>query len=155
MRLRRLALLPLRIVFTWLRALGSPASLGASVLCRNASDQILLVRPRLAAGWVFPGGGVGRGESFAAAARRELIEETGHFGGGELTLFGLYLKSFAGVSNHIALFCLEGGEIAFTPGVEIADARWFDPQALPPNTQPGVRRRLAELAGKVPRSQRW
>ncbi len=155
MRPRRLLLFPLRFALAWLRALLSPASLGASVLCRNAAGQILLVRPRFAPGWVFPGGGVGRGESFEAAARRELVEESGHYGGGELTLFGLYVRRFAGVSNHIALFRLEGGEIAFRPGFEIAEAGWFDPEALPAKTQPGVRRRLAELAGKAPRSPRW
>lgn len=155
MRLRRLIMFPVRLATIWLRVLASPVSLGASVLCLNRSGQVLLVRPRFAAGWVFPGGGVGRGEAFVAAARRELIEESGHFGGGELTLIGLYLRSFAGVSNHIALFRLEGGDIAFKPGFEIADARWFDLEALPSNTQPGVRRRLAELTGKAPRSLRW
>ena len=155
MQLRRLLTLPLRVAFIWLRALKSPGSLGASVLCRNAAGQVLLVRPRFAAGWVFPGGGVGHGESFEAAARRELVEESGHSGGGELMLFGLYLRRFAGVSNHIALFRLEGGEIAFRPGFEIAAAGWFDPEALPATTQPGVRRRLAELAGKAPRSLLW
>lgn len=155
MTLKRLAVLPLRIGVTWCRALASPVTAGASVLCLNDRGQLLLVRPRFATGWMFPGGAVGRREPFVHAARRELIEESGHSGAGQLTLFGMYVRRSAGVTNHIALFQLEGGEIRFRPGFEIADAGWFDLEALPPDTQPAVRRRLAELAGKVPRSHYW
>lgn len=48
------------------------------VLITNEKDEVLLLRGVLSDGrWTLPGGGVNRNESLAAAARRELYEETG------------------------------------------------------------------------------
>jgi 8-oxo-dGTP pyrophosphatase MutT (NUDIX family) len=53
----------------------------ARVVCLDADGRVLLLRWRDPAGgqlvWEPPGGGVEPGESFLAAARRELAEETG------------------------------------------------------------------------------
>ncbi|TDC79565.1 NUDIX hydrolase [Streptomyces hainanensis] len=52
----------------------------ARVLLLDAAERLLLFRmapPSGGAEWLTPGGGVGRGEPLAAAAARELWEETG------------------------------------------------------------------------------
>jgi len=54
---------------------------GARVLVINEQRQLLLLEAQSPDGarrwWLAPGGGVDDGESFEAAARRELVEETG------------------------------------------------------------------------------
>jgi 8-oxo-dGTP diphosphatase len=57
-------------------------------------DKILFLRASYRAAWNFPGGGVKRGESPEAAARRELAEETGLSAGPlipAMTLSGVWL----------------------------------------------------------------
>jgi 8-oxo-dGTP diphosphatase len=53
-----------------------PRHEGALVAVQVA-QKLLLLRASYRAAWNFPGGGVKRGESPEAAARRELFEETG------------------------------------------------------------------------------
>jgi 8-oxo-dGTP diphosphatase len=50
---------------------------GAGVLLRNASGDVLLVEPTYKDGWEIPGGLVEDGESPREAARRECMEELG------------------------------------------------------------------------------
>lgn len=51
--------------------------IGAVVLVRNRSGDVLLVRPAYKNGWQLPGGGARPGEALVVAAARELKEETG------------------------------------------------------------------------------
>ena len=61
-------------------AIPTGARATARILLLNPHDRLLLLQAQNSAGnkwWVTPGGGLNKGESFEAAAQRELYEETG------------------------------------------------------------------------------
>ncbi len=138
-----------------LRGFVSQLAFGATGLVTDEAGRVLLVRGRLAAGWSLPGGGVAAGEPPAEAVLRELAEEVGYGGGRPPVLLGLYTRRIAWATNVIALYRLEGGEVAFQPNFEIAEICWADPAAPPPGTEPGAARRLAEFAGQAPQQPYW
>ncbi|MGZ6315935.1 MAG: NUDIX domain-containing protein, partial [Anaerolineales bacterium] len=51
-----------------------PTTLGVRVMMIR-EGHVVLVRQPYVAGWFMPGGGIKRGETFEAAARREAAEE--------------------------------------------------------------------------------
>ncbi len=77
--------------------------------------------------WTFPGGAVEQGESYSAAAIRELKEETGRIGKVKS------LVCFRTCENQtIAIFSVDilgGDALEFTPG-EIDAVRWFDEEEM-------------------------
>lgn len=140
MSLRMRALYQLASVY-W--RLVQPVTLGVqAMLIRN--EQILLVRHSYRPGWCLPGGGVDRNETLETAVRRELHEEiraTPH----TLAFFGIYTNTNGHKSDHITLFLSEDFE--WQPNyrtAEIAEARLFPLQALPPaaDLDKGVQRRV-------------
>ena len=64
---------------------------------------LLLVRPSYRLAWTFPGGGVERGETPEAAARRELAEEIG-FPPYELLACGQRLRHLGRAKGQSAFF---------------------------------------------------
>lgn len=144
LRLRRCAY---RVAYRLLRLAGfvwPPRGQGAQALL-VCDGQVLLVRhsygPRR---WELPGGGIKRGEQPIEALRRELDEELG-------------LRVPAAVSiavrhgpgrqhrqlTHLYRVELQS-QLVDPDGVEIDEARWFDPAAPPARLGWMVREALAE-----------
>lgn len=131
-------------------------TLGVRIVVHDAEGRILLVRHTYAPGWLFPGGGVERGETAAQAARRELAEEAGIIAAGPMSLFGLYANEENFPGDHVALLVLESFEQQDRKtSLEIAEMGFFSPQELPVGTTGGTLRRLAEIAGERPPEAVW
>lgn len=137
------------------KSLVNPCIFGASAVAEDAQGGVLLVRHSYIGGWQLPGGGVNAGEAPEHAVVRELEEEVGLAESTPPEFVGLYSRRILWVSNVIALYRLRNVRIQFRPGVEIREAAFFNPRALPDGTSGAVRRRLAELYDKAPRTHHW
>lgn len=118
---------------------------GVVVIASDQAGNILLVRHSYGSGlWTFPGGGLQRGEDPAAAAAREFAEELS-CPTGPLSLLGVHEGTLHGAPSRIHFFA---GSLAGTPradGREIAEARFFARDNLPPDTGSRVAIGLAML----------
>ncbi|WEK41979.1 MAG: NUDIX domain-containing protein [Candidatus Sphingomonas colombiensis] len=124
-----------------------PRTFGVRALLLDPGGRVALVRHHYIAGWYLPGGGVNRGEHAEAAIRRELHEEIGLTQIEITGLLGIYHNRAEAKDDHVVVFVATA-----PPGViptaadcrEIAEAGWFAPDALPEDTSPATRRRIAE-----------
>ncbi len=120
-----------------------PVVMGVRVmLVRNG--EVLLVRQTYSPGWYMPGGGLKRGETLEAAARREAAEEVGaelH----NISLVGAYSNLKEWKSDHNILFLSTDFTLSGQlDRREIAEMRFFPLDALPEGLWPGYRQRLEE-----------
>ncbi len=122
--------------------LGGGHLVGAKLVLTRG-DEVLLVRHTYRNGWFLPGGGLKRGESLEAAARREAREEVGARIG-NLELLGVYTHQWRRVTNHQAVFCSNDFELTERPHWEIAQVRFFPRSELPAGLGTGDRRRIEE-----------
>jgi 8-oxo-dGTP pyrophosphatase MutT (NUDIX family) len=141
-------------LFTMLRAILSPVAFGVLAVVEQGG-KIVLVRQTYATGWHLPGGGVHRGEPPAQAVLRELREEIGLTQADPPELIGLYTRRVWLATNLNAVYRVPGAVFAFKPNFEISEIMLADPAALPNGVTRGVRRRLAELAGTIPKGNHW
>lgn len=135
-----------------------PMTLGVRGAVFDAQGRIFLVRHTYVPGWYLPGGGVDAGETVFDAVVRELAEEGNIQVTGTPELFGIYLNSRHSRRNHVALFVVRDWEQPAPPrlpGLEIVEAGFFDPAALPADTTDATRRRIAEILDDAPRGTIW
>ncbi|MGE0700604.1 MAG: NUDIX domain-containing protein [Hyphomicrobiaceae bacterium] len=132
-------------------------TLGARGMVIDGSGRILLIRHTYSSGWTFPGGGVERGETIATALARELAEEANVTLDGPAELFGIYSNEEIFPGDHVALYLVRSWRQSRMPepNSEIAEARFCALDDLPEDTTPGTRRRIVELSGGGPRSEKW
>jgi 8-oxo-dGTP pyrophosphatase MutT (NUDIX family) len=131
-------------------------TLGARTAVIDTEGRFMLVKQTYAPGWIFPGGGVERGETCEEAARREVEEEAFITPTGPLQFMGLYSNEREMRGDHLAFYVLRDFEQqAFVANMEIADARFFHPTELPERMNGGSRRRIAELLQGLAPSLHW
>ncbi len=133
-----------------------PLTIGVRVIVRDDQGRVLLVRHTYSLGWHFPGGGVNKRETAIDAAAREVREETQIELIEPPTLVGVYLSLVQIKSDHILFYQAHGWRRVDEkpPNMEIAEARFFATNEMPPETTGGTMRRLAEING-TPQSAMW
>lgn len=145
-----------RLVIFPLHRLRRSMTLGVRVAAFDAEGRVMLVRHSYSPGWIFPGGGVERGETIWEAAARELAEESGLSVTARPELFGFYCNEALMRGDHLALLVARAFTAGdFLPTAEISAARFFAPDEIPANTTPGTLRRLAEITGKLQPAPHW
>ncbi len=150
--LTKLRLIVQRPIFRFIRGM----TLGSRTAVIDGEGRFMLVKQTYAPGWIFPGGGVERGETCEEAAFREVEEEAAIFAKGALEFRGIFSNDKEMRGDHLAFYVLrEFEQRPFVPNFEIADARFFHVDDLPTHVNGGTRRRIAELAQGVPQSLFW
>ncbi len=121
-------------------------TLGTRTLILDSDNRVLLVKHTYAPGWLFPGGGVERGETIFQSAVREIREESGIIAGEEPVLKGICLNDANFAGDHIAILVVRKfSQSPWMPTLEISHAQFFSVNQLPYDTTGGTRRRLAEI----------
>ena len=111
----------------------SPA-VGVDTLVLNAQGEVLLLRRRDNDHWCMPGGISEIGQSPAEAALRELWEEAG-LRGETVRLLGVFDGPRWGSRTKVHMihlvYLVRCDDLTPVPGIEMVEARFFPPDALP------------------------
>ena len=115
--------------------------IGVFALIFNHENQILMGHRRDIDWWNLPGGGMEIGETVDEAICREVFEETG-LKVKVVQLVGVYSKPQKQEVVLTFLCNIIGGTLQ--PTEETSESRYFQPDALPENTLPKHRQRIAD-----------
>lgn len=141
--------------FYWRMSRG--LTLGVRGLVIDGQGRIFLIKHTYIRGWHLPGGGVEPGETVLDALARELKEE------GNIELvdapapFGVYFQATVSRRDHVLLFVVQHFRQPAPPlpNREIMAHGFFPPDALPNDTSPATRARIAEVMMGARVSPRW
>ena len=147
----------IRRVFHFYWRLVRGMTLGVRAVVLDADNKVFLVKHSYVHGWYLPGGGVEVGESFLESLKRELVEEGRIEVVGEPVLHGVFFNSHVSRRDHVAVYVIRDfrQDRLPAPNHEIVACGFFDPAALPDETTPGTRRRIAEVLDGRAKSVTW
>jgi ADP-ribose pyrophosphatase YjhB (NUDIX family) len=131
-------------------------TLGVRAACFDEQGRVFLVRHTYIPGWHLPGGGIERNETALQALAKEIREEGNLKATSKSQFFHVYLNKGASRRDHVFLYQLNVMQTGpRKPDYEIAESGFFHLEDLPEGTTNATRRRLDELAGKVPPDDYW
>lgn len=134
-----------RPVFFAVSRLARGRTLGVRGVVTDAQGRVLLVEHTYVHGWYLPGGGVERGETAEQALARELVEEAGVRSLARPRLLSVHSNERYFRGDHVLVYRVTAWEpCAASSRGEIAAARFFSRDALPPETTAATRRRIDE-----------
>lgn len=143
------------LFFLWSR-LTRAKTLGVRGVVTDADGRILLVQHTYLPGWWLPGGGVDRGETGEQAVIRELREEAGVVATSRPRLISVHANERFMPGDHVLVYRVDSFTLTDrTSHLEIADARFWPLDALPPDLNRGAADRLAEIFGGREVSADW
>lgn len=149
--------LRVRLFHLWF-LLRRPMTLGArAVVFDRARRAVFLIEHTYVPGWQLPGGGVEPGETLLDALARELEEEGNIVLEGPPELRSIHHNHHASRRDHVAVYLVTAFRQTAPklPDREIRGAGFFPLDALPQNTTPGTRRRIAEAVEGAEASRWW
>ena len=135
-----------------------PMTLGArGVVHDRERGTVFLIRHTYVPGWQLPGGGIEPGETAVEALKRELAEEGNIVITGEPVLRSFHFNRQTSRRDHVVVYLVEdfAQSSAKAADREIAEAGFFQVDALPADTTPATRRRIAEVLGGATPSPYW
>jgi len=132
-------------------------TVGVRAVVIDGQGRVFLVRHSYVAGWHLPGGGVEAGETLLSALTRELAEEGNITLAEPPVLHGIFFNAGVSRRDHVAVYIVRAfhQDTPPQPNHEIIEHRFFPADALPEDTSPGTRRRIAEVFRGVPVAERW
>jgi ADP-ribose pyrophosphatase YjhB (NUDIX family) len=132
-------------------------TLGVRGMAVDAQGRIFLVKHSYVPGWHLPGGGVEPGETMLEALHREMMEEGNIAIQRAPALFGIYYNRNVSDRDHVALYLVEqfAQDMPPQPNAEIIAHGFFVRDALPADTTPATRARIAEVFEGTKASERW
>lgn len=145
-------------LFHFFFLLARPMTLGVrGVVYDRQKNAVFLIQHTYVPGWQLPGGGVEPGETMFEALKRELQEEGNIELRGPPLLCSIHHNRQSSRRDHVALYLIESyaQPRPKSPDREIAEAGFFTLDALPADTTPATRRRIAEALGGGEASPYW
>jgi ADP-ribose pyrophosphatase YjhB (NUDIX family) len=137
----------------WVARLLTPSyAVGTSPFVSRADGRVLLVRHSYKDGWSTPGGFVDRHERAEDGAVREVWEETGL----RIELLGEPAVVVDHVVRHVEFVVRArplddaDADLVRPTSPEIVEARWFDPEDMPP-----LHEHAARAFASLVRAERW
>ena len=133
-----------------------PRTRGVKVMLFDEAGALLLIRNTYGRTdlFVLPGGGIHRLETPAAAAVREVREELG-CAVEDLVFVSTHVSAAEGKRDIVHLFRARAAGPVAADGIEVAEARFFPLDALPPTLSPATARRIDEHRGRRPAGAAW
>ena len=137
-----------------------PMTLGVRIIAINDKNELCLIKHTYISGWHLPGGGVERGETARSAAIKEAYEEAGLIVEPiDMELISIHENFEYFKGDHILLYrakyWTETQSNKSHNALEIAEAKFFPLDKLPPETTGGTHRRILELHGILPKGEKW
>jgi len=143
------------IIFNWLKSFRKLVlykifrlkTFGVRIILKK-DEKVLLIKHPYDDFWVFPGGGIKKGEHEISAAERELKEETGYILNNSKIL-GIYENFSGGKNDYVtAVFSDDFSESDnrknIIDQIEIEKQAWFGVNNLP-KTSSATKRRVDEV----------
>ncbi len=131
-------------------------TLGVRGVVIDGEGRMLVVRQTYTHGWIFPGGGVERGETALGALARELHEEAGIRMKGSPQMHGLFSNHAHFPGDHVAVYLVRDyAEDPWKPSMEISARAFLAPSEIRQDCSDAMKRRLDELVDGVKPAGIW